>query len=80
MSDYDEMDFDTEAPNCTNCGTPMRLNDGCEWPDEPELCVCDSCAHTLYEAYWHAEQEIEQLAASIDPLKKSKALRGGKAE
>jgi len=52
--------FDPEEPVCTNCGDPMELEPGWEWPEEPELCVCHGCAHILFEELWREKQNSPQ--------------------
>lgn len=68
-------DFDYEAPSCTNCGDPMSLNEGCDWPEEYALRVCDRCAQELYAKYWREEQELNRKAAAMDPFKKIRELQ-----
>ena len=39
MPDWIEQDS-----SCIKCHTPMELDFGAEWPDDPRLLLCGSCA------------------------------------
>ena len=55
-------DWSHEIDQCSACGTTMTLRTGCEWADEPELNVCDNCAHKHLEIAW---QKLESLMSIV---------------
>jgi hypothetical protein len=48
--DFDLKDWEEQDCSCRKCGCTMRLRDGCEWSDEPQLLICHSCAHDILES------------------------------
>jgi hypothetical protein len=47
--DFDLKDWEENEMTCRKCRSHMRLEDGREWGDEPQLLICTDCAMAILE-------------------------------
>ena len=47
---------------CRKCHVSMNLRDGCEWPDDPYLMLCGSCAIAEVERLRKANRRLRAQA------------------
>jgi len=65
---YEDFCYD---PYCKRCNVPMQLNDGCEWPKDPRLWLCGSCAsNRLEETLASLTTTRAQLAETVGVLQR----------
>ncbi len=63
-TESDELTYEEfcKNPQCQRCHDSMRLNDGCEWPEDRRLWICGNCAS---DGMSEALKELEQAQAEL---------------